>query len=231
MAEKNGKEIGQDREKITEGRSGSNRSTEATNTDTAGTGTDRNSGTAGTGTAGTGKAKAKEKKPVEVAVLIPDQEEKPKKKRTQKKKKEEPKQADDITKLLVTVSTMVASRPDQAHWLITEAEAKSIAEPLSNIIEKSEVFSKLAEHSDSIALATACATVFLPRGFMSYMQYKEKEKEKKKNVKQKPATRTGNKDGKSRSGNGQPSERNDRIATADVPYVDSPLYATAEAIV
>ena len=137
-----------------------------------------------------------------MAVLVPETEEKKtKKKRTPKKKEPEKKvKSDDISKLLVTVSAIVASRPDQAHWMITQEEADSIAAPLSNILEKSEVFSKIAEHSDSLALATACITVFAPRAVMSVTAYKQKEKVKKVAKSQhKRITESGNERGKSRN--------------------------------
>lgn len=168
-----------------------------------------------------------------MAVLVPETEEKKTKKKRTPKKKEPAKKVKsaDISNLLIAVSGMIAARPDQAHWIMTQEEADSIAEPLSNIIEKSEVFSKIAEHSDGLALATACITVFAPKAMISVTNYKQKEKVKKVVKSQhKRITDSGNERGKSRNNTPQPDSGSNKESTA-FENSDFLVYATNDAIV
>lgn len=140
-----------------------------------GTGT----GTGGTGGSGAGAAAEKEpgKKPAGLADVSqpepvpvkPGEVPEPKKpkarpKKVSKKKKAEQKiPAEQVDKLIVGMSQMVAAKPNCAHWAITEQEAHGISEPLCNILERSSLLEKMGENTDAIALVVACSTVFVPR--------------------------------------------------------------------
>lgn len=166
---------------------------------TGGTGTGRgrkrsgqtggNSGTAaagtGAGAGGTGAGTAEEKKPAEmvaVADTVPAPEV-PKKKQTRKKntkknnKKKEPEQfsADQISALIMTASSIVASRPDMMVWQLQQEECDQLAKPISNMIAKSEKLANMGEYADGIALVTASIMIFAPR----FMIYGEQKKQKK----------------------------------------------------
>lgn len=93
-----------------------------------------------------------------------------------KKKKNDSKGSEQIASVLTTVSTLIASRPNMAHWQLTPSEVESIATPLSNILEESEAFKGLSEHSDAVALTIACITILLPRIVISSVQSKERRK-------------------------------------------------------
>lgn len=75
--------------------------------------------------------------------------------------------ADDIKALLIALSSIIASRENMSHWLLSEGEAKAVAEPLAKVLEKSEALKAISTHSDSVALVIACVTVFVPRVVMS----------------------------------------------------------------
>lgn len=83
--------------------------------------------------------------------------------------------ADQITALIVALSSIFASRPGMEMFMITDTEAATIAKPLSNIIAKNENLAGLGEHADGIALVTACIVVMLPR-FMLYMEAQKQKK-------------------------------------------------------
>ena len=145
----------------------------------------------GTGTPAPARADAgprtqtrKEEKPVQVPVLkeaapVPAEPQK-KKKRTPKKKKEEPQNfnADQISTLILTASGIVASRPDMGIWQLQQEEAMQLAQPIANMIEKSEVMQKMGEHTDAVALVTAALVIFTPRVIAQAAVSKEKKKTK-----------------------------------------------------
>lgn len=74
--------------------------------------------------------------------------------------------------LLVSVSAIAASRPNNGHWMLTDAEAETIVTPLCNIMNKYEAFNKVSENGNEIALAVACISVFAPRVMISVAQAK-----------------------------------------------------------
>jgi len=74
---------------------------------------------------------------------------------------------------------MIGTKPGCQHWEITKEEADSICRPAFCMLEKSDAFSKIAEHSDAIALVSACGMVFVPRLIATGMQQKEKKAVKK----------------------------------------------------
>ena len=174
------------------------------------TGTGNGSGTVGTGsgstgtgsgTVGTGSGRTetgssktvKNEKVSKISVLenLPDvnipepQQPKQKRKYTKKAKEEKPQtlNSEQLTSLIVAISSMVASREGMSHWLISESEAKQISEPLSNIIEKSEHLKSLGEHADAFALVTACLMIFAPRLIITLQTNKAKKGVKKINGK------------------------------------------------
>lgn len=172
-------------------RGGRNKDSETTEKETSGRTRARNSGS-------NGRSESEEKistglvdvkKPIEIDINVPEVE-KPKRKYT-RRKKEEPKEekvlkASDVSMLLTTVSSVVASKKGLEHWKISEKESMMIAEPLTNILEKSSFFNKVAEHSDGIALVTACTVVFTPRVMMTVANIKTNKGVKKDVSKFKP---------------------------------------------
>ena len=101
-----------------------------------------------------------------------------------KKKEEEPAiDVSQINLIIAGISSAVASRPGCAHWLLTEKEINSITVPLAGMMAESDIFSKMGEYSNQIALVTACVTVFAPRILITAQQTKERKK----------VERTGNK--------------------------------------
>lgn len=210
------------------GNSGNGKSTGTPST--GGTGGNR---TGGTGAAGTGKEKAE---PVPVAVVNADNptvpapapaEKKPEKKPkkvNKKKAKTQTLPTEQVDAILVTISSVIAARPKCEHWLISEAEAHSISEPLCNMLAKYEVFEKVGENSDALALAFAAACVILPRAMQTAAIMKE-EKKNERTVKQQ---QTGENRGGSKqlpNGNAEPPKRSPNAARigSDADFIGSLL--------
>ena len=127
--------------------------------------------------------KAEEKKSVGVAEVTPPTPAEPKKKQTRtprKKKKEEPTafNAEQITALLVSVSTILASREGFEMFALSSLEAEQIATPIANMIAKSENLAGLGEHADAIALVTACLVIFAPKIMLYFDSQKKKKLER-----------------------------------------------------
>lgn len=204
---KNGQSLGEP-EKIRTGGTGGTGGQAATGAGAAST------GTGGTGGTGTGGKTEKEKSPVVAMVTADEKTEKPvqkpetkKPKKVRQRKKQEPTlPAEQVDALIVGMSGIIASRPNCAHWLISESEAHSISVPLCNILEKSGVLSSVGENSDAIALAMAAITIVVPRAIMSAAIIKEG----------KTHARTGNKtdvavkEGTAKGSNGKIPERDNR---------------------
>ena len=160
------------------------------NTRTGNTRTD----SAGSGTgSGTASGKTEEKKFSGLASVTPESapipeapKKKARRKQTQKKKKEvssSPFDASQMSALLVSLSAVVASRPNLSMFALTEMEAQQIATPLSNMIAKSEKLSAVSEHSDAIALVSACLIIMLPRVIMYFDVVKKNKLEANGGVK------------------------------------------------
>ena len=138
--------------------------------------------------------------------------------------------SDQIGAILGTVSMIVASRPGMAHWQLTPKEIESVSNPLANMIAKSEALNTLSEHSDAIALVTACATIILPRAVITVSQMQERKKNDertnrvKKSVKREPEP---NQDGKGSTTN-RNNDGNTPVSGATVgenePFYGDALY-------
>lgn len=108
------------------------------------------------------------------------------------KKKENELDTSQINIIIKTLSSLVAARPGYEHWLLSDAEIESITTPLGKMLAESDVFNKIGEHSNQIALITACITVFMPRIIVTTTLLKEKKKNERK-PKQQPTSRSENK--------------------------------------
>lgn len=108
--------------------------------------------------------------------------------------------AEQISALILSVSTITASRPGLEMFALTQPEAMQIATPLANMIAKSEALSKAGEYSDAIALVTACLVVMVPRLLVYNDQQKKKKLEKNGGLKivreEKPGTGSNRGDSK-----------------------------------
>lgn len=86
---------------------------------------------------------------------------------------------EQINSLILSISAIVASRPNCEQWLLSESEADSITKPLLAILAESEALEIVTKNSNQIALAVACISVFAPRILVTVQKIKaEKEKEK-----------------------------------------------------
>lgn len=161
-----------------------------------------NSRAGGTRAGGTGRTRAggtgtenriEDEKVSEVSILnkaepkkvpmIPEEveTEKPKterKKRATKKQKETA-NVDNITSLLVAVFGVAGSRKGFEFWKISEAEARTIAEPLQKVLSSYNMDERLGKYADHIALVAACGTVIAPRAIATVTIEKSKMKKKK----------------------------------------------------
>ena len=152
--------------------------TEKRHSGSTGTADSKGTGTGtGTGTAAGTAAGTEEKKPSPVAILTPPtkEEAKPKRKRVSKKKDDSAFSADQISALIQSVSMIVAGREGLEQWAITKKEADSVAQPLYNILEKSEMLGKIGEHSDAIALTIAAGSIVIPRAMVTIDKRKAKK--------------------------------------------------------
>ncbi len=170
----------------------SNRNTSAAASETERTGgTDRADNRTTRTTADGGKVE--KTKPVELAVLNEEtppevKQGKPKRKA---KKKTAPPQTDSLNTLILTGSTIIASRQGWEHWQLTPEEVQSISMPLMGVLNDCGLLDKVTENSNALALVTACAMVFTPRVIISV----QKSKKKVKKVERRNTEVTGNKGG------------------------------------
>lgn len=107
---------------------------------------------------------------------------KPRKVNQKKKEQTEPLfDREQLNNLIVSLSAVVASRPNCEQWLLSQAEVDAITKPLCNIISESGKLELITQNSNQIALGVACVSVFAPRLMVTVQKAKE-EKEKKNNV-------------------------------------------------
>lgn len=90
-----------------------------------------------------------------------------------------------VALLLVTVSSIGASREGFEDLALTLDEANQIAQPLANILGKNEGLGNVtAEYADHIALAFAAFTIMLPKIMLFLQKRKAKKEEDQQNANQ-----------------------------------------------
>lgn len=100
----------------------------------------------------------------------------PRKVRKTKTEAPSPVDTTQLNAIILTVSGIIASRPNCEHWLLTEAEAESISKPLAGMLAESEFFKNAGQYSNQIALVMACITIFVPRLMITAAKVKEEKK-------------------------------------------------------
>lgn len=193
-------------------------------TDRADNRTDRTTETAG--------GKTEKTKPAELAVLNEEtppevKQGKPKRK---PKKKTAPPQTDSLNTLILTGSTIIASRQGWEHWQLSHEEVQSISTPLMGVLNDCGLLEKVTENSNALALVTACAMVFTPRIIITV----QKSKKKVKKVERRNTEVTGNQSGTAKKierivneNNGNPTNGNadnGQINPNDNTVYGLPLY-------
>lgn len=112
------------------------------------------------------ESKTSQNEPVKLEIT-PDgnlQEKTPTVKKTRKRRtKKTSLNSEPIEKTLMAVSGMIASRPNCECWAMTAKEAKSIAEPLTQVLDKYDIGKNIAENSAEIALITGITLYTIPR--------------------------------------------------------------------
>lgn len=94
---------------------------------------------------------------------LQEKEPTPVKKRRKRRTKKTALDSEPIEKTLIAVTGMIATRPNCECWAMTAKEAKSIAEPLTQVLDKYDIGKNIAENSAEIALVTAIALYTIPR--------------------------------------------------------------------
>ena len=148
-----------------------------------------------------------------------------------KKKEEEPAiDVSQINLIIAGISSAVASRPGCAHWLLTEKEINSITVPLAGMMAESDIFSKMGEYSNQIALVTACVTVFAPRILITAQQTKERKKVERTGNKTDTTVKNGRITGEKKNSNSKsdrPDERKPSTSGENngesVPFYGMPI--------
>lgn len=126
------------------------------------------------------KKEQRKKDGIEQSEPIPvsesDVKEPTKKKRTsRRRKKKTTVESESIEKLLMTVTGVIATRPNMTMWKMEQKEAKAIAEPLAEVLDKYNLASGIAENSAEISLIVASLSFVAPRMMISLAQRKEKK--------------------------------------------------------
>ncbi|OBS85772.1 hypothetical protein BAY68_19325 [Bacillus pumilus] len=122
-----------------------------------------------------------------VNVDVPKKEEqtdkpkpKPKPRKRAAGKKSGALQASQVSSILLTVTSIIASKDETGILAFTKDECDQIAEPLVNIMNKSEGVSNVtSEYADQIALLMAVATIMVPKLIMWQAVRPKKKKETK----------------------------------------------------
>ena len=94
---------------------------------------------------------------------------------TKKKKDDGPITADQLQALILTATNIVATRPGCEVWALKPEEAKQLAQPIANMIAKSEHLQNMGEYADAIALITASVMIFGPRAYIFASQQKARK--------------------------------------------------------
>lgn len=103
-------------------------------------------------------------------------------------KKPEPAALDagSIQNLIKTVFDLVGSRPNAAHWKLTDTECRQLAEPIADILSEYAAASEaIAQNSKYIALVMAAFAICAPRIMLS-MSMKKARKEAEHGIIAKP---------------------------------------------
>lgn len=101
---------------------------------------------------------------------------KPRKVRQAKTPAQQPVDTKQLNAIIISLSAVVASRPNCEHWLLNEKEVESITTPLSKMLAESQALETIGQYSNQIALVMACVTVFAPRLFVTVQKQKEEKK-------------------------------------------------------
>lgn len=133
-----------------------------------------------TGGPGTGGKAEKAQIPGLADVTVPPIPAEPQKKQrrkasTKKKKDEGPITTDQLQALILTATNIVATRPGCEVWALKPEEAKQLAQPIANMIAKSEHLQNMGEYADAIALITASVMIFGPRAYIFASQQKARK--------------------------------------------------------
>ena len=186
------------------GKRGSSESTSAADTRKERTGT---AGTAGTAGTGTGTETGTQKVVSGLATIDAEEEKRLERNRKRRERYAKEKEANggqvkprkvngkkkdadidtqQIDTLILSIFTVIGSRPNCEQWLLSENEVKSITKPLCAMLAESEALSVISQNSNQIALVMACITVFVPRVFVTVQKMNNKKEMEKF------AKRTGN---------------------------------------
>ena len=149
---------------------------------------------------------------------------KPRKVNTKKKQDEQKLSTEQLNTFVKTISLVVASRPNCEHWLLSDSEIESITTPLAKMLAESEIFEKLGEHSNQIALVTACVTVFMPRIIKTTMIMKEKKKYVGTIKKQQPRSEEKVININRNNDRGNEPKSNDQISSTNESWVNGIFY-------
>lgn len=115
--------------------------------------------------------------PIPVSESVVKEEPTKKKRVTRRRKKKTTVESESIEKLLMTVTGVVATRPHMEMWKMQQKEAKAIAEPLAEVLDKYDLASGIAENSAEISLIVASLSFVAPRIMLTVSQRKEKQKD------------------------------------------------------
>ena len=129
---------------------------------------------------GTGGKAEKAQIPGLADVTVPpipaEPQKKQRRKASPKKKKDDgPITADQLQALILTATNIVATRPGCEVWALKPEEAKQLAQPIANMIAKSEHLQNMGEYADAIALITASVMIFGPRAYIFTTQQKARK--------------------------------------------------------
>lgn len=74
---------------------------------------------------------------------------------------------EQLSQIFMTFSAITASRPNMEVWALTQKEADQLAEPLANMLARSEALSKVSgTNADAVALVLAAFMIFVPKFLM-----------------------------------------------------------------
>lgn len=116
--------------------------------------------------------------PIPVQPAQPKEEPKPKRKRVRKKKID----SEQVENLLFAVFNFISTKEDFEHWKMTKAQAKEIAVPLCEVLEKYDKLSGITNNSTEISLVIAVCSFVIPNVVITVNKRKEKKKDGTKGI-------------------------------------------------